>query len=134
MSAVEGREISVSIYLFAVLAIILIFVGSAGVRVEFWALAKAFVFSLSSCTALMMVLGPKLWAAHKQMEVDISQLTSAEGSITSRFVCCFRSRYFVLFRSLRDFVSAGSLDKYSKGVIIFVHIVVATYSPGDRRH
>lgn len=74
MLAVEGREISWSIYLFAVLAIILIFIGSAGLPIEYWAVAKAFVYSLSSCTALVMVLVPKLWGAHKQQEVDVSQL------------------------------------------------------------
>lgn len=74
MLTVEGREISWSIYLFAVLAIILIFIGSAGLQIEYWAVAKAFVYSLSSCTALVMVLVPKLWGAHKQQEVDVSQL------------------------------------------------------------
>lgn len=73
---VEGKEISWSIYLSAVLAMILIFIGSAGLRVEYWALAKAFVYSLSSCTALVMVLVPKLWGAHKNMGVNVHQLTA----------------------------------------------------------
>lgn len=55
---------------------ILIFIGSAGLRVEYWALAKAFVYSLSSCTALVMVLVPKLWGAHKNMGVNVHQLTA----------------------------------------------------------
>lgn len=78
---VEGREISWSIYLFAVLGVILIFIWWAGLRVEYWALAKAFVYSLSSCTALVMVLVPKLWGAHKNVHVNVHDLTQEVSSM-----------------------------------------------------
>lgn len=68
------------------LAAILIFIGSSGLRIEYWALSKAFVFSLSSCTALVMVLVPKLWGAHKQLDVDMSVLTSSATSVSLRWV------------------------------------------------
>lgn len=69
-----------SIYLFAVLSAILILVSHSNLKIEYWALARAFVFCLSSCTALVMVLVPKLWAAHRGKDVNMSVLTSSATS------------------------------------------------------
>ena len=83
---VEGRQISWSIYLFGVLAAILLLIGSSGLRVEYWVLTKAVVLCLSGCTALVMVLIPKLWAAHRGLEVDRAVLTSAATTLAIRCV------------------------------------------------
>ncbi|CAM9354915.1 unnamed protein product [Choristocarpus tenellus] len=75
----EGRHIMFSMYVLALLGIVLGVVNSANVSIEYSALLYTLGFVVSAMTALGLVLAPRLWAAFNGGEVDMTQVVQVSG-------------------------------------------------------